>query len=423
MTKVGAVVTGIFALLAVGCDGGATTSGDGGAPLGAGTRITLTNVTAAPVSNLSWVAFQDGDGPWQTVDGKAGVYVFTVRGPRYGLAFVCDRAGWLSGEVLHATVAELPSLATSCDLMVDRPIFPLGGALKGVPASAAISVFVGSVGGVQAAQVTGTSYTLPVEASTYDVTALAQEPGKPDRVVVRRGVLVGAPTTLDLDFAAEGRSGVEQPLVVKNTAVGETLEGSLEIQFASNGYLYWDLTGPSQASYRALAETDLGKEDAQQLSVLAVTGTPPTLSVRGASRGFRAPGPLELTLPPAFSSARLSLAATAPHLRPRLEFDTYGGARFFQLQMDRVSGTESFGWLAIFSADWLGEATSYDFPDFSGARGFEGQWAFGPQDTLQVESYAVRSSRALLPTISAERRSLAGAQLEFAKTVSLLRAP
>jgi hypothetical protein len=212
---------------------------------------------------------------------------------------------------------------------------------------------------------------------------------------------------------------------VNGAVGGETLESSVSLRLAGGGYLFWELAsgGMPVQSYRALAAADLETADAQEVTVLAVSGTVPMLSIRGISRGFRAFAPLELTLPPAFTSAKLEVAAATPNLRPRLSFEPYSGARFYQMHVDTVSGTAQRGWLVIFSADWLGTATSYDFPDFSAARGFDSKWAFQPADTLQIESDAVRSSRGFLPSISSEVKNLAGSQLEFANNVSLFRAP
>src|SRR5688572_27338275 len=86
----------------LGCDGGTMRapaggsdaavggSGGGGADAGPETagpaRITFTNVTPAGGLRLLWVAFNDGDGPWQTLEPAGTVYTFEVRQRRYGLA-------------------------------------------------------------------------------------------------------------------------------------------------------------------------------------------------------------------------------------------------------------------------------------------------------------------------------------------------
>jgi len=53
-------------------------------------QITLTSqrVDGQPI-NAELVAYQDGDGPWQSVTGHAGVYQFPVTTARYGLLAAC----------------------------------------------------------------------------------------------------------------------------------------------------------------------------------------------------------------------------------------------------------------------------------------------------------------------------------------------
>ena len=53
-------------------------------------RVTVTDGYWSETSSLVWVAFNDGDGPWQTVDAALATYSFDVRGGRYGLVYVCS---------------------------------------------------------------------------------------------------------------------------------------------------------------------------------------------------------------------------------------------------------------------------------------------------------------------------------------------
>jgi hypothetical protein len=73
---------------------------------------------AGSPENLPWVAYQDGDGPWQALGGQGGRYAFTVRDPggRYTLAAACTNPALQNARVqtLHATVAELNTPALNC---------------------------------------------------------------------------------------------------------------------------------------------------------------------------------------------------------------------------------------------------------------------------------------------------------------------
>ncbi|TMQ07589.1 MAG: hypothetical protein E6J91_35050 [Deltaproteobacteria bacterium] len=90
-------------------------------PVDPGAEITVKVVpSAVPVStdataNADLLAFQDGDGPWTSVTGTGGVYRFTVRDERYGVAVGCK--GSYGGVALYyQLVSETSDLTvTGCE--------------------------------------------------------------------------------------------------------------------------------------------------------------------------------------------------------------------------------------------------------------------------------------------------------------------
>src|SRR5690606_6516302 len=60
----------------------------------------------AVLSPLSFVAVQDGDGPWQLLESHTGHYQFLSQTGRYGIATVCESAGLSTVELVFATAAE-----------------------------------------------------------------------------------------------------------------------------------------------------------------------------------------------------------------------------------------------------------------------------------------------------------------------------
>ena len=178
---------------------------------------------------------------------------------------VCAR-DWTSGEIIHATVADLPTLETSCDLAAPRAAVRIGGAIRGLPAGTPVDVYVGLPGEpVQATTNDAvTSYEALVPPGSYDVTAIAS--GTPARALIHRNVAVSAGAAVDLDFASDGRALVEQPITVTG-ATGPVSIG-VELRLGAAGYLGW--AAPKMASYPALAERDLGPGDTQQLSVFTL---------------------------------------------------------------------------------------------------------------------------------------------------------
>jgi hypothetical protein len=379
--------------------------------------VTLTNVAGDATSGLAWVGFQDGDGPWQTIaeDGRSGTYGFDVTNSRYGLAFVCDQGDFVAGELIHTTLAELNTLTTACDPAAARLSHHLQGAVRGADPGATIAVFVGGAEtSGQAPPAAMGSYDVTVPAGSYDVVAVESVQAKPTRVITLQTVRVTADTTADLDFAP-GASLVEAPVTV--TGADGPVEATLNLTTDLGAVASWSF---SDSAYRGLAARDLAASDIQELTVSTTKTDGTTISERGVVLGLVAPQPVSVELPPAFSSAKISTAASAPYLRPRLAFDSYPSASFYQLITSSTSAAGDRQWLTIVSAGWLGGQTSYDFPDLSAAAGFQATWAAQSQDGAQVEADAVQSTRDFSQTIGSDHASSAGARLGYAKTTVVL---
>jgi hypothetical protein len=412
-------------------DGGpADDGGGGGAGGGSGTRITLTNVTPARGNTLAWVGWNEGDGPWKTLEPAGGGYAFSVGGARFGVAFVCDRPDGVSGEVVQATVAELRALDIDCGRNPSSTTHALGGKIAGLDgaAGAQVSVLAGARWGTVVAMdgAASATYASQVPDDTYDVAAFAQIAGRTTRAVLRRGVAISADTVLDLDFAAGGLALVEQPLAVHGApaapAAGQQLTVDVSLRTGRGAVVGWNDTTMGQPAdrYAAFAAADLGPEDQQEVLVVSFEQGAGTFDLRGVVRGVRAPRPLEVTLPPAFSSARVTAAAGGSGLRPRMTFEPYEGAVLYQMDAHDAGQTRPVGWLAIVSAAWLAGATSYELPDFSGARGFDDAFQFRPQAVLEVEPYAVRSSRDFARTINNDLATHDGSEVQYARTLRSL---
>jgi hypothetical protein len=344
------------------------------------------------------------------------------------VAFVCDRPDGVSGEVVQATVAELKSLEINCGRSPSLVTHQLSGKILGLAPDAEATVYAGALWGTVVAMSgsAAASYQTRVPADTYDLAAFAQTGGKTTRALLRRGVAVGADTVVDLDFAANGIALVGQPLTVTGAATGPGYEltTTITLHTARGSVVGWTeaLPGSGPGSYAALSADDLGRDDRQELTVASAEPGAATFNIRGVVRGFRAPRAFDITLPPPFSSVQVGPAATAPTLRPRMTFEPYDGAVFYQMDAYDPGQTRPVGWLAIVSAAWLGGRTSYDLPDFAGARGFDDGFAFRSQAVLQVEPYAVRSTRDFARTITSDAATHDGSEVQYAKTLRTLSA-
>jgi hypothetical protein len=393
-------------------DGGGTRDVTAAAPDGGGpaSAVTLTNLAK---TNLAWVAFQDGDGPWQTVDGAKGVYSLPVAGPRYGLAFLCDLGNLTAGEIIQATVAELPQVATNCD-GVNPAANHLKVTIRGLEPAVEVAVSAGSAFVGYGVPTTARSFDLSVAPGTYDVVGLALLSGaqrQPVKVAFARGVDASGDAAATLDFGAEHWL-VEQPLSVVGAAEPPEVFVSLTTGLGTTT----SFQAPAGKFY-SLAGRDLGPGDIQELTVSATSISGGTVSERGVVLGLAEPQPLTVSLPPALSSPKVAAIGGAPYLRPRLTLGPYPGATLYQLMA--VAGPPSLQkqWLVILSASWQRDGQGYDFPDFSGVRGFATKWALQPQDDAQFEVDAAQSSRDFARTINSDHMSSPGSKLSYAKAI------
>jgi hypothetical protein len=390
-------------------------------------RITLTSTSGPGGLMPVWVAFNDGDGPWQTVDGAGGVYSFEVSRGRFGLAFVCEPvSGTFLGEVVHATVAELSSLTVDCgpspapftNYQLSGPIRNLDPAVTSVELQAATPKYTYSLGQAAAPDWMYKS-DLPAEGP-YDVLALAKIGGRARRAYFYRALEMKRDTVLSFDFGIGVDTALhEQPLnLIGDAASAPGTFAAVSLFTAKGVFQITDPPGPLSRIYYAFPVSQLRPGDTQTLEVGSSTSPTPPLSLRGVVLGFREPKPLEVQLPPEFTSAQVTAAATAPTLRPRMSFAPYPGARFYQLSVSHFAAVFATHWLAIFSAAWLDGQTSYDFPDFSGARGYDDDYGFDPSAELDYGCDAVTSTRDFGRTINDDAATRAGARMTYARKVA-----
>jgi hypothetical protein len=335
------------------------------------------------------------------------------------MAFVCEiPGGSISGEVVHATPVELPALTVDCGEQppVSRKV---SGKIAGVGPDALVEVQASNAAPLAylLAHVDppAASYAGAIPPGIYDLAAIASVAGRPTRALLRRDVDLSADSVLDLDLA-QGVALLEQPLTfLGDGASAPERVSSVALYTARGRFQATDASGLAPKGYLAFPKTALQPQDVQELEVVSVGGQMPKFSLRGVVRGFREPKPMEVELPPEFGSAQVSAAATSPTLRPRMTFQTYPNALYYQLSVTQLTGARVTSWLSIFSAGWLGTQTSYDFPDFGVASGFETRFGLQPQGMFEQACDAVTSTRDLSRTLNADPATRDGATMTYAR--------
>jgi hypothetical protein len=379
--------------------------------------VTLTDLTPAGGSPLLWVAFNDGDGPWQAVDRVGSAYSFSVKSGRYGLVFVCQvPPGGAGAEVVHATAAELPALTIDCGAPPPMTIHEVSGKISGLPAGASVSLQGGH--GTESFEQTpidppATAYQTSLPADTYDLAGIAYLDGRPTQLVLRRDVVVDADVVLDLDFA-QGLALADQPLTFTADSAGAPGLAAWVNLLTRRARLAWiDQSGQPLTGYPAVPAGALASGDMLALDVSSTAGQLPAFSARGVMLALRKPRPVEITLPPAFS-AQLSLPpGDSP--RPAASFTPYPHALYYQLIASQFTANRSVQWLCIFTAAWLGGEASYQMPDLGGAPGYRPEFGLQPQVDMDLEADAVTSSRDVSRTLNDDPATRDGARLTYAR--------
>lgn len=362
-------------------DAGDAGDGDGSvSPVEAGsTTLTLTTYLNRTQANLPWVAFNDGEGPWTAVTGLGGTYTFTITTGRYGLAWGCHSMKYSTdvGEIylVHATVAELPSLKAGCAVEPAAPV-TVSGTIAGMA--------TGDTGYLNA----GESSTFPsgasptyslstLESGTYDFLVARKPTVDPDRVILRRNEPITFTKTLDFDFASEGTDLSTFEMTITGASGTEVVTGGASLRSHLGSSV--SLTGGGSATtYRALPAAALAQNDQQSAGASAVDAAAHTK--RSVTKIFRTPAALTLALPPLFATPAVAVVATAPYARFKVDFASAPDADVYTFGLSRTASGLYRSWSIFLSPGWLGEATthSYSVPDFSATAGWDtSSWGVG----------------------------------------------
>jgi hypothetical protein len=377
---VAAVLAGIAACGDPSTAADAPSAIDGASPVDA-TPVTFV-ATGYPVENrdpgdLTWVAYQDGDGAWQraTSDG-AGVYTLVLANRAYGLAYACPGPDGVDVAIYHATTDEIPALAMRC--FIDAPMITVSGTVTGSVAGRSVAVFIGD----RSASATGPelAYSRTVAPGVHDVLVVEADPIAPRRVHVLRGVDLTSDTTLDIDL-----SGAAD--LVANAWTADIPDAAIFAQlWADRGGRASFFAGQPSASWWGAPSTVLAGADLHRVRAQTPDGT------RRVTRYLRDPAPLDFVLPAPLDTSAFaaSVAATSPYVR----ITTTGtGSQAAHLHELAVAAADRYWWTAITRARAPGAAFDVTTPDFSGVAGFDPLWALPPGGDGYASLIAFESNR------------------------------
>ena len=391
-------------LSACGGDGGGGPGGETGGDTGGETPVGEVNLRIDVAGEVSWAAFQDGDGDWRSVEpGETAELNVTDAAGRFGLVSVCEgEGGDTSVNVFYATLESyeqapgFPSSLTCSEAIPSPPPdLTLSGAVTGIETGEGGNVSFGLANDVfyNDSGEPKLSYILDtVVAGSADLVATngpvrsSAPDGPPTRAIVQRGEQVSADATRDLDFAAQGfdleqrtvevtnlnpldagytgtvtllsEGGTEHPALA-NTDPEDVLDGETSLSFAYAGLPANE--GRSGDRYRANIELrPAGDETGCTRISTRVTATPEDITID----------------PPACFEVDVVVIDTEPYVRPdatlrdSVDVTAATSSSYTYGQLESLISTSA----AFFGNERAREATAYQVPDFSSVDGWDNAW-------------------------------------------------
>ncbi|MCX7784414.1 MAG: hypothetical protein N2318_12325 [Meiothermus sp.] len=359
---------------------------------------------AGAPQNLPWVAYQDGDGPWQALNGQGGRYSFSVHdsGGRYALAVVCTNPALQNARVhiVHATAAELAAPVIGCLFPRNTPeVRTVSGKVSHFgDADWAIVQLTGS-GSVDGPEADNPGYTVEAGPGGQRLVALAQRRyGRDTNPWASRALLknleLSDNLSLDLSFQDPATQTQRQTVTVEGIGTDAIIHDT-KFHPPANVYnpdLGNGLRGATSHLYGGIPEAWQLPEDAHM--AYAEAYVPGEGRGRSTTATFKAPRELTLALLPHLGAVEVRPEAPAGGLaRYRFAWAPYVADLYFAEVSDLATGGNR--WQALVTPGWL-RGTGYTPPDLSAAPGWNPAWNLSPTSLRSMARLeAVRVNRSV----------------------------
>ena len=382
-------------LLALGCGGGSSSHSND-----VGTTGVVTVIPPTTLNDNFWMAYQDGDGPWQVAEPRQGTFTFSVKDPagRFGVVLVEETPDPSGGSVPSKVLGRIFQLTRQEVARIDLSNLSQFGT------SNVTGNVVASVGtDVISLQMRDSARILPLGATSFafnapmgqaDLMALRQpNGGLPDRLFMVRNQTITGPGNLPtLDFN-QAWPLLLQAAHVTGIAPDETIATSVKwitpttsISLCSGGLSNWNPNLPFDIVVPAIQTPIQDPGDFYEV----------TVHVSNIMRKHRLAGGYSKTaagmtipLPPAVTDPSFGIIPGSPYYRPVFAWAPLSGTLRTQWLVQASSSMKS--WDVSISAGWLaGNSTSnptYPFPDFSTLSGWKNTWGISHGDWFQWYYY------------------------------------
>ncbi len=335
-------------------------------------------------TNLSFMAFKDGDAPWRALGGNEGAYIAAVTDPagRYGVAYGynCTIGSFHSFQMnyIFQTLSESNSLGVYfiCDPPPgpDPVIYTLGGRIQGQGAASGYLVTNAAELSFQSGTSSYLARVLKGKGDLAGWTFSNSDSHLPTRFFLDRGRNAEGNAMRDVDFATEGFDpGPPQPISYGSVGSDETVQGI--VRYFTSGGQYFGLgdgTAPSSYATFPPAHSESGDSYGYGFGALGLNHSE---VVYGGGQGV--PGPLSISFPTPVAPFQIDWLP-GPYRRPGLSWSSVSPLpRLQQFSLLQSVNQEQVYWYLLFSEGWLGTGVhTVQIPDFTGFAGWDDRWGF-----------------------------------------------
>jgi hypothetical protein len=373
-------------------------------------------VTPAPIVNLNtkldtaptnagMVAFQDGLGAWQVLNGANGNYSATVfdSAGRYSLAVVCLTSANAAKSVAiwQYTTVEHPFVQYDCEPLGFG--FGLGVTFSATANISGLDAFTNKIelsmdGGTSFLDRTS-SFTQTLISKTYDILAVEKTLNNtPIKYLIKRDLVIDqAHSQFDLDFtkaktpdtAITTITGIEAGETTSFYNILDTKNNSLGINYGI-GLGVGATFANSVCTFYNIVLADRSSSDLYFNVATSRTSS----SRRSIQYSFKESTRTGLTLPGAIN-ATVGVALTTPSVRLNASFNSVPNTNEWRFNIKQ----NSLSWSLKYSPGWLGFTgllgypNTVTMPELSGLPGWQATWGLVTGLPLSWEVRVTTSNR------------------------------
>ncbi len=371
--------------------------GDSGPADAAGpATITVHTYDGPYPSAITLLAYQDGDGAWQLVDGGGGTYSFTVESGRYTVALVCDLTannGNTNVRTMRLLTSDATELAFQCPWHERTASFTgsvtgqVSGDNTGINLGTA-RVFANFAEPDYTAMVLGGHAELL--ASRYDSDGILL------RMIIERDFIVSDGGARDFALGAGGFAPVVNQAEVTGVLEGETT--SLDDGFFTHGGEYAYLGYIDEMNWAGVPTSELEPDDIHVESVFA--GSFDDDTYRKAFALLHDPADITLALPAPGADPTVTVGDTSPYVQVHFEPARASAHLFYALHFNQTDGPRA-EWQDAASSGWLDGGYPIDTPDLSGLDGWNPDWEIHAGMTLNLTAFSYASDTSVAHLLDA----------------------